>query len=74
MLFFINYTSYAVSPLDVDIASIRVEDSRSFSQNCGSESHNFVKKDKTVPRCCRRNRHSGLARGRNSPHRVTRVN
>jgi hypothetical protein len=33
-------------PSKVDIASGRTEDSRSFSRNCGSESHNFVKKIK----------------------------
>jgi hypothetical protein len=43
-----NDVYQAIPRLAGDIASGRAEDSRSFSRNCGSPSHNFVKKDKTV--------------------------
>ncbi|MFP4439394.1 MAG: hypothetical protein ACLFVO_19300 [Chloroflexaceae bacterium] len=52
----VNDTSYAVPPPEVDIASGRVEDSRSFSQKIHAVNFS-VKKIKRVP-CCRRR--SGL--------------
>jgi hypothetical protein len=45
--------TYVVPPPEVDIASGRVEDSRSFSQKIHTLCKFFVKKIKSVP-CCRR--------------------
>jgi len=57
-----NDTTYAVTDMEGDFASGRAEDSLAFSQTCGSLSHMFVKKPKSVP-CCRR---------RSGGHRVKR--
>jgi hypothetical protein len=62
----------AIPGLVADIASGRVEDSRSFSQK-NSQREFFCEKDKQRTMLPQANRSSGLAPGRNQRHRVTPV-
>jgi len=63
----------AIPGLVADIASGRVEDSRSFSQK-HSQRECFCEKDQKSTMLPQANRPSGLAPGRNQRHRVSPVN
>jgi hypothetical protein len=69
----VNDTSYAVTDPEVDIASGRVEDSRSFSQK-NSQSEFFYEKAKECTMLPQAKWPSGLVPGRNQRDRVSPVN
>jgi hypothetical protein len=66
------YTRYAVPPLEVDIASGRVEDSRSFSQK-NSQSEFFCEKDKKSTMLPQASQVPSDQKPGLNTHRVTRV-
>jgi hypothetical protein len=69
----VNYTRYAVTNPKGNFASVRAEQTRSFSRNFGSKSQNFVKKMNKYHAAAGKSGHYRAQTSRLDAYRVTRV-